>query len=347
MRKTAKVLGIIATCMIFIGVSMKLVHFPGGSILVIFGVGIFTGFFIPLLSILKNKNATSGMDRAAAILGWIGGSGLAIELLFTVQHWPGGGQLIFLSGPASIAFLILHFISISKYENGRKKFGIFDVMIVIVFVMLFLARNGAIESSIETQKKIAGYENAIAQEKQLEQFNHDLYLKIVADTTDTTTVEAAKKLENTTSDILVYINSIKNELIQHEMYMPLGNSFVVDTLSPRLIPRPTDYDGPTHYMIGADPANITGEAKQLKKTLMNYYDNLVKSIPENLQHDFSSKIDTLIPTERKFTDQKDQLLFWEGYYFYHKTIIECLTNLVKLETDILSAEKTAFEQIKK
>src|ERR1041384_1652010 len=124
MRKAAKISGIITTIMVVIAVILKSLHIPGGGILIILGTGMFSAVFLTSLMFYKRKIAASQLERVEAGLSWFAGSILAIGLLFAIQHWRGGPGLwagIFLG----TVFLVIHFINISKYENGRKKFGIF------------------------------------------------------------------------------------------------------------------------------------------------------------------------------------------------------------------------------
>src|ERR1041384_4801101 len=70
-----------------------------------------------------------------------------------------------------------------------------------------------------------------------------------------------------------YINSLRGEMIAHSAGGDVTPE-IGDTLRLSLLEKPDDYDTPTHFMIGEDPANVTGKAKDLHDSLVKYHDHL-------------------------------------------------------------------------
>ncbi len=342
MRKFAKISGIITTLFVVVGICFKVLHYPGGSILVVIGTGSFSAIFLFSLAAYRLRNAKSTLEKVAAVLGWFGGSELAIGMLFKVQHWPGAAFTMLFGAVLSAVFLILHFVNLSKYESGRKKFGIFDVLIIVTYGMLFFGVNLAMKRNAETQMKIAEYETAFVAERKLNDANQELFRNIYLDTTMQGAYWSLNDLAESTTSILQYINELKRKVVA--VSADVAES-AADTLPIRYLKRLNDFDITTHLMIGNDTANVVGEAKTLNYALHSYFTNLMNNIPEHSQKELKSKITQYVPIDF-FQKGRDQMVYWELGNFYHKTVLETLTTLTKLQTDILNAEKIVIEQIK-
>jgi gliding motility-associated protein GldM len=120
---------------------------------------------------------------------------------------------------------------------------------------------------------------------------------------------------------------------------------VGDTLRLTLLDKPDDYDNPTHYMVGSDPSNITGEAKPLKEKLIAYYGELVKLVPKDKQKDFQSRIQPSIPTEKVYSAEHGEMVPWEEYNFYHAPIVAAIAQMDRIINDVKNAEGDAVNEL--
>lgn len=345
MRKATLVSGIIVAAIIFLGVLGKLFHLPYSSLLLVFGFCLMMISFLPLLFIFRLKNDKTVLQKVAAIFGFIVGWLILFPgLLFSIQRWPGGTFLVLVGIIGGLGFLVLFFLSANKAHTPVNPKAPFNIIVAIILITLFGGRYFVRESIRgDASKKIAECEVTFFAKQQLEESNHSLYMELISDTTNPEILNSVKSLEKSTADILRYINHIRGTLIAYENGV---DQIVGDTTSICFVQRPTDYDMTTHHMIGNDPANITGESKPLKAAQIKYYVDLVKSMPQQSQKDFASRIKKNIPVDVYIKDE-EKLVSWEFINFYHKTIIETLTTLQQLQINILNAEKLALEEIQK
>ena len=163
-----------------------------------------------------------------------------------------------------------------------------------------------------------------------------------ADSVSEGILDTAKIIHEETDAILKYISGTKGKLISLEENIP---SPVADNFDLRKLSRPGDYDLPTHFMIGSDTSNITGEAKPLKDSLIRYCETMLKLVPnQNLY-----ALHNLNPLTHKIFPDENYRLYksWECSFFYHKSVIQTLSNLTNLQGEIMRVETAAFEQLKK
>lgn len=124
-----------------------------------------------------------------------------------------------------------------------------------------------------------------------------------------------------------------------------GSSKVGDTLRLTLLEKPDDYDNPTNFMIGSDPADVTGEAKKLKETLIKYYANLEKLLPEKSQKNFAARIKPSIPTKEVYSAEHEKMISWEWYNFYHAPIVAAIAQMDRIINDVKNAEGDAVNEL--
>ncbi|MDQ3111128.1 MAG: hypothetical protein M3R17_14640 [Bacteroidota bacterium] len=285
-----------------------------------------------MLLIYRLKTVTTTFQKVVAILGFVVGFlFLFPAFLFSIQRWPGGALLYFLGTAGGLVFLILFFVSENK---SGKPFSLFQPFTVIISIMLLLLLSGRYfvrqRSADNAKQNMAEYDKVLHERAVLEQGTNEEYIKIVNDTGDTVAIRKAEKLHRVTSDVLQYINEMRGELVASSEGI---DTKVGDTISASLIANPTDYDTPTHYFIGSDPANVTGRAKDLNTVLKNYFGEYYSP----------DRIKDIKPADI-YSNDYEKIISWEWYYFYHKTIIEALTKLEKIKIDILRLEKQSLEQ---
>jgi hypothetical protein len=334
MRQLAKISGIITTSMVVTGILLKMRHFPGASLLVVVGSVFFILLFLTSLTFYRIQNAENKSEKTIYVFGLFAGWAFATSLLFSIQHWPQANVQFLVALVACGIFVVLYLVNLSNDTSGKKKAGIFDLLLFVTFGMLFLGRSFAIQSSIDTEKKIIEYDLAVAHGNELEKSNNDLMAQLVAPLIDSAQQDEVLKLEEETNSLLEFINWIKSEMIAHEMGFDIKDA---DTISLRSIGRHglLDYDIPTHYLIGSDPGNVTGRSKELKQKLSTFENEFLKD-----------RKNSGIETNDVFDNERERMISWEWETFYHKTLIEDLLTFQKLKTNILMREKEILEKIK-
>lgn len=130
------------------------------------------------------------------------------------------------------------------------------------------------------------------------------------------------------------ITSIRGEMVAHSAGV---DPKVGDTLRLTLLDKPDDYDTPTHFMIGDDPANITGKAKELEAALITYFDEMTKLVPEAEQTAFKARIKPSIPAPI-YSAENEKMINWAWYNFYHAPIVASIAQLDRIVNDVKNAE---------
>ena len=154
----------------------------------------------------------------------------------------------------------------------------------------------------------------------------------------------AMKAKKLSADLCAYITSLRGKIVNLSAGFD-EKSKVGDTLRLTLLEKPDDYDNPTHFMIGSDPANVTGEAKPLKAALIKYYDDLTKLLPEKSQKDFSTRIKPSVPTEKVYSGEEKEMITWERYNFYHAPIVAAIAQMDRIINDVKNAEGDAVNEL--
>lgn len=145
--------------------------------------------------------------------------------------------------------------------------------------------------------------------------------------------DAVKKLAKEMND---YIENLKKELMRHVD----GN----DTLSNlKYLGAKDNYDIPTHIMIGDDPENATGKARDLKEKIKKYRESLLNYV-ETKERDHM-KIG--LTTEDVYSFAEEKFVKWENNAFYHNPIAAVITILSKLQNDVKNAEADVINQLYK
>ena len=156
--------------------------------------------------------------------------------------------------------------------------------------------------------------------------------------------ENAMKAKKLSADLCTYITGVRGKMVGLSAGFD-ASSKVGDTLRLTLLEKPDDYDNPTNFMIGSDPADVTGEAKKLKETLIKYYANLEKLLPEKSQKDFAARIKPSIPTKEVYSAEHEKMISWEWYNFYHAPIVAAIAQMDRIINDVKNAEGDAVNEL--
>jgi gliding motility-associated protein GldM len=146
---------------------------------------------------------------------------------------------------------------------------------------------------------------------------------------------AAITVKKETEALVKYIDDLKAEIKMHAQPMPKA---VADTFQLRKIDKLDDYDTPTHFMVGSDPANVTGESKVLKQKMNDYKKTLLALLNEKDKASIKTQLDKGLYTGESFNQSEEKNVSWEWYNFYHLPIAAAVANLTKIQNDVRNAE---------
>jgi gliding motility-associated protein GldM len=159
--------------------------------------------------------------------------------------------------------------------------------------------------------------------------------------------DKAMDIRKKSDELVKFIQELKSE-IKTETQFGVGytpeQKKIGDTLSSRLIDKPDDYDTPTHYMIGEDPANVTGKAAELKKKLNDHHKFLMAQLAPDQQKELENNLKTL-ETKEQWNQSEEKTVSWEWYNFYHMPVTAMLANLTRMQVDVKNAEGDVVNEL--
>lgn len=116
MKKAMITSGAISAVLLLTGSFLKLMHWPGAGILLFTGIVVLSFIFLPLLFILKMKEAKATRDKVILTLGVVIGILYFIGPLFKVMHWPGANVLMF----TTVVLMFFLFIPVYFFTGIRN-----------------------------------------------------------------------------------------------------------------------------------------------------------------------------------------------------------------------------------
>lgn len=159
MKKVLIGSGAFAAFSLITGSFFKVQHWPGASVLLTLGIGSFTLMFLPLLAILKAKEANNGRDKIVLFLACLLGITFSLSILFIVQHWPGATMLMFGSMIIS-AFVLLPIYFFTGIRKPETKLNTILVSILLVgFTGTQFALMNVRPGRTQEQERIQAYMN--------------------------------------------------------------------------------------------------------------------------------------------------------------------------------------------
>jgi len=135
MKKSMKMIGVLAMALMAFGALFKIFHWQGASFLLMAGFFFTTLVFFPSFLYVVYKEANEKKDTPLFIIGFIGGLLFMIGVLFKIQHFPGAALLIF-SGLGTIALLLLPLIIVLKAKTTAINKTVFTIGIISLMVFL-------------------------------------------------------------------------------------------------------------------------------------------------------------------------------------------------------------------
>ncbi len=116
MKKIMIAGGALSVIAFLTGSFFKIMHWPGASLLITLGILLMCFIFLPLVFILKAKEINSGIEKLTVAMGTLLGILFCLDVLFTVNHWP-GATVLWLSTVCGSAFV---FIPLYCFTGLRK-----------------------------------------------------------------------------------------------------------------------------------------------------------------------------------------------------------------------------------
>ncbi len=131
MKKVMIGSGALSAAILTTGSIFKLAHWPGAGILLFAGIVSFSLLFLPLLFVLKAREAKNARDRMVTGLACLLGIVFSLATLFTVMHWPGSSMLWF-TGIGLSAFVLLPVYFFTGIRQPETKLNTILMSILLI-----------------------------------------------------------------------------------------------------------------------------------------------------------------------------------------------------------------------
>jgi hypothetical protein len=134
MKKVLIASGVFSVFAFIAGSAFKIMYWPGASMLLTLGIGSFSLLFLPLLFILKSREAKAASDKFVVAIGSAVGAMFTIAILFIVQHWPGANVLL-MSSIGLAAFVLLPVYFFTGIRRPETKLNTILMSIILVGII--------------------------------------------------------------------------------------------------------------------------------------------------------------------------------------------------------------------
>ena len=195
MKQKIYILGIVSSLIIFIGVILKVNHFPGAGIMLTLGIGSLVLIFLPLALISNYKSAEIRPNKSLHIVTYLTCFVVFTSMLFKIQHWPLTNILLMIALPFPYLVFLPVFLAVT---TKNKNFNIYNTIFVLFLLALNSVFSGLLALNVSKERIEESYNlsrNYTKIESLLKQFpeNHivspvnlkmDEALKIVNDYRD-------------------------------------------------------------------------------------------------------------------------------------------------------------------
>jgi len=138
MKKVMLFSGIFSATILSLGIIFKFLHWPGASAGIVFGLGVLSFIFLPLLFTLRVKEKSNSRDKVLIVAGAIPAIFMSLSVLFKIQHWPYANIMGYLT-ILILLFIYLPLFYISGVKHQETKINtVITSIIIIVGCGLFL-----------------------------------------------------------------------------------------------------------------------------------------------------------------------------------------------------------------
>lgn len=155
MKKTLKIVGIIASVLILLGSILKILHKPGASVALILGGMLFSFLFLPLMIILKFRDEENAVDKWVLSTGFLLAIGMSVGIIFKLMRWD-YAQVLMVGGVVLFVFVYVPLYFFTRIQRPELKFNtiVNSVLMMCCGGMLFALFNLNHIQSKDTNHKI-------------------------------------------------------------------------------------------------------------------------------------------------------------------------------------------------
>ena len=136
MKKLIYISGIVSANLMLFGSLFKIMHWPFAGIVLVCAVIIFCFFLLPLALLSWNRSASNQKYKALSLITFLVFSIGVISILFKIQHWPFGKELLLISLPLPFILFMPVYLFETRKENKENN-SFLAVMLGLTFIAVF------------------------------------------------------------------------------------------------------------------------------------------------------------------------------------------------------------------
>jgi hypothetical protein len=327
MKKFLTIFGSFIIFFFTIATFFKLMHWPGSAVIMTLMLLLFAVFFIPLFFIQRMIEDKSGLSIVTNIFGLFSTSLMFMGVLFKMMHWPGASIMLVL-GILFFIFPTLILYVIYQFKHKQRKFSEFwKFVFLAVLAGVFILFWGVSVSRNILTSFLNIEDVTICTNKNLEEYNAFVLKQIgSADSTNTAVIESSRMIHAETKEMVVYIESIKEEMISRIELNPQAQKdhwqiIAID-----------NYDAPTYYL--GDYESKKG--KELLNKIKAFNVEMTKQMKVISGDSENGNFGIDISVKPQMTSGYD--MQWNEAMFYNQTVAGTMAILSSLQNQALNAE---------
>ena len=138
MKKVMLRSGMFSAAAFTIGAILKIMHWPGASMMLVLAITAVSFVFLPIFFLVKTKEVKEKKEKFILGFGSFFGVLFSISILFKIMHWP-GANMLWLMGLGVLFFLFLPMYFFTGIRNPETKLNtiLSSIMILIAGGLLF------------------------------------------------------------------------------------------------------------------------------------------------------------------------------------------------------------------
>lgn len=138
MRKIMIIGGATAAVAFILGSFFKLMYWPGAAAFFLLGVVLVSFVVLPLMLLVKTREAGNGRDKLVFALGTVTGILYCLSTLFAIQHWQGRTALWLTTvGVSMFLFIPAYFFTGIRKAETRSNTVLTSILLVCATSLLF------------------------------------------------------------------------------------------------------------------------------------------------------------------------------------------------------------------
>jgi hypothetical protein len=337
MKKFMYILGMIAPAMLITGTIFKTQHWAGAGVLLTLSLFMLGAIYLPVFVMVKIRDTRKEgkkVNMPMYIAGLIAGIIFIAGAMFKIQHWPGAGVMIMLSGIVTVFIFIpiLVIQAVKDKENQVQNFTllIFVLCFVAITFMMYALR---VSKNVLTAFTVAAEGHMASAE--IVKARNVAYLDYLEGSSDGTEAIALKAKEITakTEALNDFIQELTVDIIlrsrpENQAALHQDGSIAFDQLDNM------DELYSVRVVIFGDEG-IPGRGDELKTRIDEYREFLSGHAGPEL----GGMINKLLDTDRR------EELNWVQYCFLQAPMIGAVNVLTNLQSSIRVAEGEVLGQL--